>query len=161
MNEHMLLEMVVWLQLRWFSGLGDRTCWEVRGGRGNRSSGEGISELAFLIYGAFHSHGGTPIAGWFIYKGQSNSNMDDDWGCPYFRKHPCVKMLESWEGLQSWILRSVGTLNCCRMFDIPNHGQTSLQAAGCPTCAPRPCGQWSVAGSFSDTSVGCRSKSCL
>ena len=34
----------------------------------------------------FHSHGDTPIAGWFI-SGKSHLEMDD-WGYPYFRKPP-------------------------------------------------------------------------
>ena len=33
------------------------------------------------IYGGFHSHGGTPIAGWFIV--ENKIRMDDDWGYPY------------------------------------------------------------------------------
>ena len=37
-------------------------------------------------YGVFN--GGTPIAGWIFYKGKSQSEMDDDWGYPYFRKPP-------------------------------------------------------------------------
>ena len=40
-------------------------------------------------YGGFHSHGGTPIAGWFI-KENPNLEMDDDWGYPYFRKPPYI-----------------------------------------------------------------------
>ena len=30
----------------------------------------------------------TPIAGWFIYNGKSENNMDDDWEYPHFRKPP-------------------------------------------------------------------------
>ena len=41
--------------------------------------------------GCFHSHGGTPIAGWFISGNitiKYGLNMDDDWGYPYLRKAP-------------------------------------------------------------------------
>ena len=31
-------------------------------------------------YGGFHSHGGTPIAGWQKFQGKSQSKIDDDRG---------------------------------------------------------------------------------
>ena len=31
---------------------------------------------------------GVPPAGWVFDKGKSQSEMDDDWGYPYFRKPP-------------------------------------------------------------------------
>ena len=33
-------------------------------------------------YGGFHSHGGTPIAAWFIAWNIPSFEMDDDWGYP-------------------------------------------------------------------------------
>ena len=30
---------------------------------------------------------------WMVYKGKSQSKMDDDWGYPYFRKHPCSQTI--------------------------------------------------------------------
>ena len=38
------------------------------------------------MYEGFRSHGGTPVAGWFIVEKQFK--MDDDWGYSYFRKPP-------------------------------------------------------------------------
>ena len=35
-------------------------------------------------YGAFHGHGGTPIAGWFGFHGEFHLEMDDDWGVALF-----------------------------------------------------------------------------
>ena len=37
----------------------------------------------FMIKGV-HSHGGTPIAGWFTR--ENPTKMDENWGCPYFGK---------------------------------------------------------------------------
>ena len=34
----------------------------------------------------FHSHEGTPIAGWFLLGKIPSFEMDDDWRYPYFRK---------------------------------------------------------------------------
>ena len=47
-----------------------------------------ILEGWFIVrkMGAFHSHGGSPIAGWFT-RGNP-SKMDDGMGYPYFRKPP-------------------------------------------------------------------------
>ena len=46
-------------------------------------------------HGAFHSHGGTPTAGWFR---AENPIKVDDWGCSYFRKPPHVeKMWKNWK----------------------------------------------------------------
>ena len=43
------------------------------------------NSVYYCLFGGFHGHGGTPIAG-----GLSMENpivrMDDDWGYPYFRK---------------------------------------------------------------------------
>ena len=41
------------------------------------------------ISGVPYSHGGTPIAGWFIIQGQSQSRMDDEW-VPHFWEPPHV-----------------------------------------------------------------------
>ena len=32
------------------------------------------------VFGDFHSHEATPIAGWFLETGKSESKVDDDWG---------------------------------------------------------------------------------
>ena len=41
-----------------------------------------------VLYGRFHMAGGTPKC--LVYKGKSQSEMDDDWGYPHFRKLPYV-----------------------------------------------------------------------
>ena len=41
-------------------------------------------DLEVAKTGGFHSHGGSPK--WFVCKGKSHLEMDDDWGYPYFRK---------------------------------------------------------------------------
>ena len=44
---------------------------------------QAINDLGQLKYGAFHSHGGTPIAGWCLLEKIPSFEMDDDWGYPY------------------------------------------------------------------------------
>ena len=48
-------------------------------------------------YGGFHSHGGTPIAGWCIK--EIPMKMDDDWGYPPFMEPPEIsyKMVAWWK----------------------------------------------------------------
>ena len=72
--------------------LADSKGWSVRVRRGKHPA---IPPLVLTLAGErnggwFDSHGGTPLAGWFIRK--NPIKMDDDWGYPYFRKPPNVEV---------------------------------------------------------------------
>ena len=45
----------------------------------------------FEDFEGFHSHGGTPNS-WMVYVMENPTQMDDDWGYPYFRKPPYERL---------------------------------------------------------------------
>ena len=79
---------------------------------------EGFSKSVYrphpqLDSGAFHGHGGTPIAGWFV-RGHS-IKMDDDCGYPYFRRPP-------YSDLWLWFILVYQTrLRWEQLHDPPDH----------------------------------------
>ena len=40
----------------------------------------------WVIYRGFHHHGGTPSSLAGLFHGKSDTEMDDDWGCPLFQE---------------------------------------------------------------------------
>ena len=54
-----------------------------------------IDGMLESIWG-FHSHGGTPIAGWFVR--EIPAKMDENWGYPYFRTPPFMRFYVGFSG---------------------------------------------------------------
>ena len=72
--------------------------------------------------GGFHSHGNTPIAGWFIM--ENLIYMDDDWG-HYFRKAPYRQLIHDdrcftgpWRVSLKWARASVRPSFAIFIFDV-------------------------------------------
>ena len=57
---------------------------------------------------------GVPENGWFIR--EYATNMDDDWGYPYFRKPSHVNKMDSYISFHVGVV--VLVFGCCKVFDV-------------------------------------------